>query len=243
MGIAPLVAVTTSSYIRENSGVLTHLLPQAYTRALLACGVMPVLVPSTENPEALRSLYERVDGILISGGGDVNPRYSGRDSCDLVYDVEDARDTTEINLIRWAYEDNKPLLGICRGQQVMNIAFGGTLIMDIPSETESSITHRIGSTAAERKMLLHTVEVASNSTVKPSLGTGLVEVNSIHHQAIKELGRELRPFAYAPDGLIEGVEIPGAHFFVGVQWHPEELFEFHPQMQALFQQFAEAVCR
>ncbi len=243
MGLAPLVAVTTSSYIREKTGVPNHLLPQAYTRALLTCGVMPVLVPSTHDTHALRALYERVDGIVISGGGDVNPRFSGLEACDLVYGVEDDRDQTEMTLIQWAHEDDKPLLGICRGQQIINVTFGGTLIMDIPSETGTSVTHSVGSAAHQRKMLLHTVELASDSKVVPSLGTGLLEVNSIHHQGIKTLGSGLRPFAFAPDGIIEGVEIPDARFFVGVQWHPEELFDFSPAMQKLFQQFAEAVCR
>ncbi|MBZ0308286.1 MAG: gamma-glutamyl-gamma-aminobutyrate hydrolase family protein [Anaerolineae bacterium] len=243
MGLVPLVAVTTSNYIREKTGVPNHLLPQAYTRALLACGVMPVLVPSTHNIHALRSLYERVDGILISGGGDVNPRFSGLESCDLVYGVEDARDETELSLVRWAHEDDKPLLGICRGQQVINVALGGTLIMDIPTETGSTVTHMVGTAAHQRKMLLHTVELAADSRISTMLGTGSLEVNSIHHQGIKNLGNHLRAFATAPDGIIEGIEIPDACFFVGVQWHPEELFDFSPPMQMLFQQFAEAVCR
>lgn len=243
MGIAPLVAVSTSGYVREKTGVANHLLPQTYTRALLAAGVMPVLVPSTVDTASLRSLYERVDGIVVSGGGDVSPRFSGLDSCELVYGVEDVRDETEINLIRWAHEDDKPLLGICRGLQVMNVTFGGTLIMDIPTEIGTSITHSMGAHASQRKLLLHSVEIQSDSKVNPSLGTGNVEVNSIHHQAIKTLGEGVHPFAYAPDGVIEGIEIPDARFFVGVQWHPEELVEFHPQMRALFQQFAEAVCQ
>lgn len=243
MGIAPLVAVSTSGYVREKTGVANHLLPQTYTRALLAAGVMPVLVPSTVDTASLRSLYERVDGIVVSGGGDVSPRFSGLDSCELVYGVEDVRDETEINLIRWAHEDDKPLLGICRGLQVMNVTFGGTLIMDIPTEIGTSVTHLVGAHASQRKLLLHSIEIESDSKVNSSLGTGKVEVNSIHHQAIKTLGEGMRSFAHAPDGIVEGIEIPDARFFVGVQWHPEELVEFHPQMRALFQQFAEAVCQ
>lgn len=243
MGFVPLVAVSTSGYVREKTGVANHLIPQSYTKALLAAGVMPVLVPSTHDPHALRSLYEKVDGIVVSGGGDVNPRFSGMDSCELVYGVEDVRDDTELNLIRWAREDDKPILGICRGLQVMNVAFGGTLIMDIPTEIGTSVTHTIGTIAHQRKTLLHSIEIDSDAKVNPSLGAGKIEVNSIHHQAIKDLGEGLRPFAYAPDGLIEGIELPDAHFFVGVQWHPEELVEFYPQMRALFQQFADAVCR
>jgi putative glutamine amidotransferase len=241
----PLIAVSMTRGTRQETGVPMTFLYEAYTRALGASGVTPLLIPSTLGEDALRELYERVDGIVLTGGGDVNPSCSGLEAADdefaLATEIDESRDFTEMTLARWAYEEDKPLFGICRGHQVMNVALGGTLLMDIPHEVGTAVTHSLGSLQPDRMKLLHTVEVENGSCLSKAVGSGTVSVNSIHHQAVRDLAPGLHATAHAPDGIIESIEAPGARYFLGVQWHPEELFENHPAMRALFQSFADSL--
>jgi putative glutamine amidotransferase len=132
-------------------------------------------------------------------------------------------------------------LGICRGIQVMNVALGGSLILDIPSQVGDSVRHQVGSTPQWRRAFLHDVEVTRQSRLAEAVGPDTLAVNSIHHQAIKTVADGLQATAYASDGVIEGVEDANRRFFLGVQWHPEEIFEDSPRMQALFQSFGDVM--
>ncbi len=220
-----------------------HMLAQAYTDSLMRAGIVPLLLTALGDREAVRAVYERVDGVLLSGGGDMDPAFLTLhdDEAQLATEIDTARDGVEIDLVRWAHADDKPLFGICRGHQVINVALGGSLIMDIPSQHSDDITHQLDSTQANRSRFLHDVEVLPDTRLAEIVGAGMHTVNSIHHQAVRELAPGLSPTAYAPDGIIEGLELPSARFLVGVQWHPEEIFSASPAAQALFQAFRDAL--
>jgi putative glutamine amidotransferase len=159
----------------------------------------------------------------------------------LAREIDSERDALELDLARRAHAEGKPLLGICRGQQVMNVALGGSLWVDIPSQVGSGVMHR--QAGASRQAYLHTVEVCAGTRLADLLGTGQGPVNSIHHQAVERLAEGLVVNALAPDGLIEGLEDPCHPFFLGVQWHPEELYTQDPAARRLFQAFADALPR
>ena len=241
----PLVAVSIPRGVWFQSGVDVHYLPEAYTKALSASGMIPVFVPATLSEDALRAVFERADGIVLAGGGDVHPRYMGMDTSDPesthAIGIDEARDHSEITLVRWAHQEDKPLLGICRGVQVMNVALGGSLILDIPSQVGEAVRHQVDTTPQWRRAILHDVEVAGQSRLADALGAETLAVNSIHHQAIKTVAEGLQATAYASDGVIEGVEDANRRFFLGVQWHPEEIYFDSPRMQALFQSFGDVM--
>jgi putative glutamine amidotransferase len=229
-----------ASGIWQSTGHPVHFLSQAYVNTLNAAGLIPVLVPPSLSTEQLRELFGRVDGLLLSGGGDMNPACSGIAEADMIAladDIDDQRDSIELTMVKWAHAENKPLLGICRGHQVMNVAMGGSLLMDIPALVGTEVNHRVDGSPAWRKQFLHPVRLAPDSRLATYIGPEDFPVNSIHHQAIAQLAPALQASAWSPDGLIEGIEDPNKAFFLGVQWHPEEIYERSPQMQALFRAF------
>jgi putative glutamine amidotransferase len=235
MAHPPLIGVTTST---TPDGVQTNTPPRAwlnnaYLRAVLEAGGIPVLLPPHLDGRALDQLWARLDGILLTGGGDVDPSRFGEDRHSTVADVSDARDRLEIEVTERAMRDRRPLLAICRGIQVLNVALGGSLHQDIASDTGSTIAH---TQTAPRDQPTHPVKVMGEGTrLGATIGAPEIEVNSMHHQAIKRLGRGLREVAWAPDGIIEGIEITDGHALVlGVQWHPEELVAHDPAARNLF---------
>ncbi len=231
----PLIGVTCS-FRREGEHSVFYGVYAGYTRALDAAGALPVLLTPNLSEETLRALFERVDGVLLTGGGDVDPALYGAADDPGLRSLNPDRDRMEIALTRWAAEADKPTLGICRGIQVMNVALGGTLYRDIAAEFGQGIDHDLGGTKS-RDHAGHTVALESGSRLAALIGDSAAAVNSMHHQAIRDLGKGLRPSATAPDGLVEGVEFQGARFIVGVQWHPEELFQYSVPMRRLFEGF------
>jgi len=230
----PLIGLTCT--VRYEDGAVLYGLYASYIKALEAAGGLPVLIAHDLQPETLRAIYERVDGVLLTGGGDVAPNEYGAGDEIPLRSVNHDRDATEMTVTKWAVEDDKPLLGICRGVQVMNVALGGTLYRDLALEFGNSVDHDMGGKNA-RNYNAHTVNVQSDSKLAGLLGTTQPAVNSLHHQAIRDLGKGLVPVATAPDGIVEGVEIPGTRFIVGVQWHPEELANYSEPMRRLFEGF------
>ena len=208
-------------------------LNHAYLRAVQQAGGIPILLPPHLDGRALDALWSRLDGIVLTGGGDVAPRLFGEEPHPTVADVSESRDRLEIEVTERAIHEGRPLLAICRGIQVLNVALGGSLYQDIASDTGSTIAH---SQKAPRDRPTHPVKVMGEGTrLGATLGVPEVEVNSMHHQAIKRLGRGLRDVAWSPDGIIEGVEVSDAGTLVlGVQWHPEELTAHDPAARALF---------
>jgi putative glutamine amidotransferase len=218
---------------------------QRYYYAAIGGGSVPVMIPLiADDLETLRSLYDRLDGILLAGGVDVDPANFGERPHPKLGNIDPARDTVELALARWALEDGKPLLGLCRGLQVINVALGGSLHQDLEAEYPKAIKHDYFPTSGfERDYLAHSVALKSGSRLERAFAAPSVTVNSMHHQGIKQLGNDLVATAFAPDGLVEAVEFADDRFLVGVQWHPEVLEDRDPRTLGLFRDFAAAAVR
>jgi putative glutamine amidotransferase len=232
MSAVPVIGITT--YPRDERGRF-HL-PAEYVESVRRAGAIPWLIPPGE--PRWRELLERVDGLLFTGGGDVDPaRYGGKPHAQI-YGVDRERDELEIALVRAAIETRKPVLAICRGCQVVNVALGGTLIEHLSDEPAGTrVAHR-GDGAGTRAF--HAVEVDGGSKLAEILGPLQREPSSSHHQAIRCVAQSLDVVARAPDGAIEGVEMRAHPFFVAVQWHPEHTAADDPAQQRLFDALAKA---
>lgn len=210
-----------------------------YFRALVASGAKAEEVEIVSAGDARRVSARNYDGILFSGGEDVDPAlYDEKAKHESVH-FDRARDDFELALLDAALDRRLPILGICRGIQMINVKFGGTLIQDITSDTELERDHR---QQGSRSDLTHMVTVTEPESTLASVVAGSCRVNSLHHQAIKRLGRGLKVTAHSEDGLVEAVEAAGDYpFLMAVQWHPEELVD-HPEQRQIFEQFI-AKCR
>ena len=209
----------------------------SYTKAVLAAGGLPVLIPLGLSTEDLQALLPRLDAVLLPGGGDVEPSYyGGNDDDPTVRDVDILRDQCELFLIRHALKTEKPLLAICRGLQVFNVALGGSLWEDIGTQMPGAMRHDFFG-KGQRDLLAHEVVVHPGSLLHNILGSDTIRVNSLHHQGIRALAPELFASAVAQDNLIEAVEVEGHPFALGVQWHPENILQAEPRMKLLFQRF------
>jgi putative glutamine amidotransferase len=242
----PLIGITTQT-LQAIDGIPAELpvswvMNQRYARALVAAGGAPVLIPLlADDVDTLRDIYDRLDGVLVPGGVDIDPAMYGTAHHELLGRLDPPRDLTEVTITRWALDDMKPFLGVCRGLQVLSVALGGTLWQDITQERVGSGKHDyFPNEGFSRDHLAHTVDVRGDSRLGEALGTGAIAVNSMHHQGIRDLGAGLVPTAYAADGLIEGAELPGRGFAVGVQWHPEMFASGEPSVGRLFEDFVAA---
>ncbi|MGH7526349.1 MAG: gamma-glutamyl-gamma-aminobutyrate hydrolase family protein [Gemmatimonadales bacterium] len=247
MASRPIIGVPTQT-LEEIPDQLPRcwVMSQQYVRVLVAAGAVPWIIPLIQNDAAtLRGIYDRLDGVFLPGGVDLDPSAYDEAPNDLVGRTDPARDEIELALTRWALEDGKPLLAVCRGIQVVNVAAGGTVHQDLASQLPGAIKHDYFPKQGQysRDLLVHDVQLSEGSRLGSLLEAPTVRVNSMHHQGIKQLGPGLRPTAYAPDGLIEGLESSNGHFLLGVQWHPEALVDRDPRMRRLFAAFAEAATR
>jgi putative glutamine amidotransferase len=216
---------------------------QRYVQALVAEGAVPWLLPLLAGDEqTLRRIYDGLDGVFLAGGADVDPSQYGEERRPLCGRSDPARDWVETTLVRWAAADRKPLLGVCRGIQAINAALGGTLHQDVADQRPGAIRHDCFASAEgyQRDSLVHEVRLERGSQIGRIMEVERLLVNSLHHQAIKELAPDLTATAFAPDGLIEGVEGNGFPFLIGVQWHPEELADKHEPHRRLFRAFVQA---
>lgn len=213
---------------------------QRYVNALRSEGAVPWLIPLIpDDPATLREIYDRLDGIFLTGGVDVDPDRYGEHRESYCGRTDPPRDAVEIQLVRWAMSDRKPILAVCRGIQVVNVALGGSLYQDVSAQIPAALKHDYFPTKDNpaRDYLAHAIDLASTSRLSELLGGAPVLVNSMHHQAIKHLAPGLVVSATAPDGVIEAVEGDSRHYLVGVQWHPEELAERDAGMRRLFTSF------
>lgn len=225
----PLVGVTIGTDHRRQGHFA---LRKDYVRAVEAAGGLPVVL-APGRPEDAASLLDRLQGLVLSGGEDVDPAHYGEPAHETVTEVTPERDLFELALAREAVRRDVPTLAICRGQQVLNVAMGGTLIQDIPSSVAGAADH---DPERERWELTHDVRLLPGSKLRQVLGEDRVAVNSFHHQAVKDLGEGLVATAWAvEDGLVEGLEASGRRFVVAVQWHPESLWDRRPGFQPLFE--------
>lgn len=203
-----------------------------YIEALKRAGAIPVVIPP--QPENATALLENLDGIVLAGGFDCDPAVYGEEQHESVEAMDPRRQENDLVLAKLAYERGVPTLGICLGMQVMNVARGGTLIQDIESQCPGSLLHE--SDPSDR--IRHDVEVSAGSRLATIIGAGRKNVNSSHHQAIGKTGAQLRVTAAASDGIIEAVEDASHRFYVGVQWHPEDM-EGEQSASTLFGHFVD----
>jgi putative glutamine amidotransferase len=239
----PLIGITLMSSVVGTDNRELQAVRPTYLRALEAAGAVPLIIYLTDDLDAIRSLYDRCAGILLPGGDDVDPAYYGEEPHPHLGTVDRQRDAVELALARWAATDGKPLLGICRGLQVINVALGGSLYQDIPSQIATTLDHRANTRTRAWTELTHPLTIVPDSRLATILTTEHIGCNTMHHQAVKTLAPGLRPVAYAPDGIIEAFETTDDHYLLAVQCHPEHLWDTsEPRWRALFTDFV-AACR
>ncbi len=240
-GPQPRIVITAGS----NPGTTNHTwLRFDYLHAVSKARGLPSIVasgftnPLDEAEQLAGEILDNCDGLMLSGGTDVDPKIFGEVPHTSLGRVDPPRDPFEMTLAREAVRRNMPVLGICRGLQVLNVALGGTLIQDIPSDVENAVTHETGENRVE---IAHDVTIEPGSRLAALLSTTRVGVNSFHHQAAKGLGKGLTPCATSPeDGIIEGLEMRDRAFVVAVQWHPENFWKTSPGFDGLFNGFVDA---
>jgi putative glutamine amidotransferase len=226
LGDRPVIGITTYAPDGEPPAFS---LPTGYVRALVLSGGLPLLLAPVPGP--LEAMLGRVDGLLLSGGGDIDPALHRGGEHPTVYGVSRERDEFELELLRRALErPSFPVLAVCRGMQVLNVALGGDLELHIPDRRGEAVVHRL----PPREPTRHSVELDPTGALAGIYGEQRVEVCSWHHQEVGKLGRGLQPIAYAPDGVIEGLAYESHPLTVGVQWHPELQVEEEPLQRRLF---------
>lgn len=235
---APLIGVTTRASFSQLYQIDMISSPRTYCEALIRAGGVPVLIPLNLPLDSARELLARLDGVVFTGGGDIARERFGGDNHETIYDVDPQRDAIELGLVQELAGRDQPFLGICRGLQIMNVAFGGSLYTHILEQMPNAQEHSFfpGHPWDYRA---HAVQVAEGTRLAEIVGEPILQVNSLHHQGIRELASGLKAVAHAPDGLVEALELPEHRFGLAVQWHPECLPD-DPQMQAIFKTFVEA---
>ena len=219
---------------------------QRYYLATTVVGAIPWMIPLLDDdPDTLREIYDRLDGLLLAGGVDMDPQTYGEKPHPLLGRIDPARDRVELQLAHWAVEDKKPVLGLCRGLQVINVAQGGTLYQDVAAQFPGAIKHDYFPTAGyERDHFAHDIVLQPGSRLEHAFELRHLMVNSMHHQGVKQLGSGLFASAVAPDGLVEALEAGSDdHFMIGVQWHPEVFEMTDPHTRHLFREFINAANR
>jgi putative glutamine amidotransferase len=243
---APLIGVTTSELrLPEQVKRLAKAEPPmrelalglAYPTAIARAGGLPVVLPPIEVD--VEAVVERLDGLLLSGGPDLHPSAYGAAPHPALGPTDAELDRVELAIARRADELGLPVLALCRGAQVLNVARGGTLLQDIPDLVGADVAHRQARPGLQPS---HVVRISGSSLLHGLMEIAEAPVNSFHHQAVATPGRGLEPVAWAPDGVIEGIEATDRDFFVGVQWHAESLTE-RPEQARLFSAFTAAAAR
>lgn len=231
----PLIGITSGfAHIPTIGGPLPiHYVGTHLASAVWEAGGLPWIMPAL--PEAAQAVAEQLDGLLLGGGADVNPGLYG-DSARPGTQIDERRDRFELALIQHALERNLPILGTCRGIQILSVALGGMLYQDLSTDRPTSVTHLQSLPASENH---HQVTLYEDSRLAKILGSTTVQVNSLHHQGVEDPGPRLRVVGYAEDGLIEAVEIPDL-WVIAVQWHPEFLYKARPEALATFKALVEA---
>jgi len=243
ISIPSVPVIGVPGYWHESEEIPGHqatAVPDSYIRALLKIDAIPLIIPVISSPKILEQLFQMIDGLLLIGGPDLDPIHYHQASHAGLRKVTPARDKMEMQVSLWALEADLPIMAICRGIQVLNVAAGGTLWQDIASQLPNAAKHDYYPDYP-KDFLAHTVKPLTGSRLAGIIGDDEASVNSLHHQAIDKLGQALRPVAYAPDGIVEAVEGIDANWIIGVQWHPEWLIESDQRMLNLFKTFGD-VC-
>lgn len=219
----------------------TYFLRARYIRAIEDLGGIPIVLPLVADLGARQRLLTHIDGLLLTGSGpDLAPELYGERQRYKFRVMSQRRATFEMEMAQLARTADLPLLGICGGMQALNVAFGGSLYQDIGSQRTRPLQHRQSAPATE---LSHRVKIAPKSLLHRIVKTGTLRVNSSHHQSVKDVAPSLNASALAPDGIIEAIESSSQRFLLGIQWHPEFLFDRHHRHRRLFEAFLEAARR
>ena len=192
-----------------------------YYEAILKSGGIPVLLPNVTEKRDIKTYFDSIDGLLVTGGVDIHPRYFGQIPHKKLSRTTEARDNMEIEIIKMAIRRDMPLLGICRGHQVLNVALGGDLYQDLSCVEGKTLKH---ADTNQTGKVFHKVRINKDSLLYKIINKDVIEVNSSHHQVVNSPGRGLNNSAFAPDGIVEGLEFPGKRFVLSVQWHPEGIY-------------------
>jgi putative glutamine amidotransferase len=227
--LVPVIGIVAHHFYAQSYRINVDGQIDAYRRAVAMAGGAPVLIPLELEEAQWRAIYAKLDGILLPGGVDVDPVHYQEAPHPRLGEVDPELDRAELMLARWALADDLPLLGICRGAQLLNVAAGGSLVQDIPSQWANALVHATSTVNA------HIVTVRPEARLAEVLGVAKCMTNSRHHQAAKELGPDFIVTATASDGVIEAIERMGAAYCIGVQWHPENLVDHNPVMLRLFE--------
>ena len=215
-----------------------------YADAVVRAGGIPLIVPQINDQLALRKLYEQCDGLLLCGGDDVGPSVYNAKKSPLTKCSPEWCDKQELQLLKWALADGKPVLGICRGMQLINVALGGTLHQDIASDLPAASDHQLSEHRKDFRLLAHRLNISPGSRLAAILDTNGIDANSLHHQAVNKLGNGLVVTARTEDKVVEAIELPGTDFVIGVQSHPESLeAETEPAWRSLFIGFVKSASR
>jgi putative glutamine amidotransferase len=234
---SPLIGITTFRS-KDPRGNTRFSISEAYVSSLVQAGASPIMIPLGLPGPVLDTIISQLDGLVLSGGGDIHPEMYGSSMHPKVEDIDRDRDRVEISLFEKALERGLPFLGICRGLQLVNIALGGTLFEDIHDQYEGAIPHDHDMTMP-RDYLAHKVNIEPQSNLYQIIKSSEITVNSLHHQGIRLLASHLSPSAYAPDGILEAFEMMEYPFGMSVQWHPEWLPDNRESAQ-LFSAFISA---
>ncbi len=216
----------------NDEGTVTAMRP--YADAIAQSGGLPVILPYTKDDAAIARYVALCDGFCFTGSVDIEPARYGEETSPACGEIQLLRDALELAVCRAAWQAGKPLLGICRGAQLFNVAFGGTLFQNLPSERPSEIAHR---QAEDKFSPSHEVAVLPDTPLHALTGAERITANSFHHQAVKTLAQGLLPMAYADDGVIEGFYAQGERYLRAYQWHPERLCGTSAQNRILFDDF------
>lgn len=229
----PLIGIT-SSKISLDSPYYGGYVADGYFTGIAEAGGIPLIIPLVEEQEVWREIIERMDGLIFTGGLDIHPQFYGEGLHPKIGELYPFRDRQEIAAARYAMELDKPIIGICRGCQVLNVAKGGSLYQDINSQREGCYLH---TQTAPRDEGSHYIEIAGDSRLYEVFGARSLFTNSFHHQAVKELAAGFRKVAETKDGILEGFESEKHTFVMGIQFHPEMMWHTHTEMLKLAHYF------
>ena len=241
----PLIGLTSASWFisewtERAPGQATDFVARDYTHGVENAGGIPVMIPAARTPENAADVLDRLDGLLLTGGVDICPRFYGQEPMLGLKDLDYERDVTEFELTRAAVERKMPILGVCRGIQLLNAALGGTLYQDIHTQVEGCQNH---TPRVPKRINSHMATIVPGTRLHRIAGQDRIMVNSQHHQAVRDLAPGLVITARADDGIVEAVENPDYPFMLAVQWHPEGTWPTDKTSEAIFKAFIQAAGR